>query len=96
MLDRIGAYGISAFTSPDVLAQENEQLRKQLAEREERIAERDERIAQLESQLDLLANKLRLTAKERLLLEQKLRQLQELRRRHPFLVSGQGLLARIR
>lgn len=79
--------------SPDVLAQENEQLRKQLAEREERIAERDERIAQLESQLDLLANKLRLTAKERLLLEQKLRQLQELRRRHPFLVSGQGLLA---
>jgi uncharacterized coiled-coil protein SlyX len=86
--------------SPDVLVQVNERLREQVAERDGRIAERDGqlaerdgRIAQLESQLDLLAKKLRLTAKERLLLEQKLRQLQELRRRHPFLAPGQGLLA---
>ena len=67
------------------LVQENEQLRKQLAER-------DNRITDLESQLELLAKKLQLTAKERRLLEQKLKELQSLRRRHPLLAPGQGVL----
>lgn len=79
--------------SPDVLVQENERLREELAERDKLISEREERIAALESQLDLLAKKLQLTAKERLLLEEKLRQLRELGRRHPLLDPGQGVLA---
>jgi transposase len=70
----------------DALLHENEALRSALAER-------DERIARLESQLDVLAQKLKLTARERQLLEQKLKQLQALRRRHPLLAEGQGLLA---
>lgn len=71
--------------SPDALLQENEELRQQLAER-------DDRIAELESQLDQLAKKLQLTAKERRLLEQKLEQLRALGRRHPHLAPGQGVL----
>jgi len=71
--------------SLDMLVQENEALRKQLVER-------DERIAELESQLDVLAKKLHLTAKERKLLEQKLAELRSLRRRHPHLDPGQGVL----
>lgn len=76
----------------DALLHENEALRGALAAREEQLAERDERIASLESQLDLLAQKLKLTARERLLLEQKLKQLLALRRRHPLLAEGQGVL----
>jgi len=70
--------------SIDVLLQENAALRSGLAER-------DERISDLEIQLELLAKKLRLTARERGLLEQKLKQLQAMRQRHPYLDPGQGL-----
>ena len=76
----------------DVLVQENEVLRMQLVERDERLAEREGRIADLESQLELLAQKLELTAKERRLLEEKLQQLRALRRRHPLIDPGQGVL----
>lgn len=78
--------------SRDALLRENEQLRSQLFERDEQLAERDSRIAELESQLDVLAQKLQLTAKERKLLEQKLAALCALRRRHPLLAPGQGVL----
>lgn len=78
--------------SLDALVQENEVLRKQLAEHVGQLTERAERIAELESQLELLAKKLQLTARERKLLEQKLEQLVALRRRHPLLDPGQGVL----
>jgi len=71
--------------STDMLVRENERLHEQLVER-------DGRIAELESQLDLLASKLLLTARERKLLEQRLKELQRLRRRHPLLDPGQGVL----
>jgi transposase len=75
-----------ASMSLDVLLRENDALRKELTER-------DSRIADLESQLDVLAKKLKLTARERQLLEEKLKQLQALRRRHPYLDPGQGVFA---
>jgi len=77
----------------DALLQENAALRRELAARTGQVTERDSRIADLESQLEVLAKKLQLTARERQLLEQKLKHLQALRRRHPFLDPGQGLLA---
>lgn len=76
----------------DALQRENESLRRELAERDDQLAEREERIARLQSQLDVLAQKLKLTARERQLLEQKLKQLLALRRRHPQLAEGQGIL----
>lgn len=93
--------------SANALLQENEALRRELAARDEqvaerdahiaegesRIAERDSRIADLQSQLEVIAKKLQLTARERQILEQRLKQLQALRHRHPFLDPGQGLLA---
>jgi transposase len=71
--------------SVDALLEANEALRNQLADR-------DSRIADLESKLELLAKKLKLTARERELLAKKLKQLAALRRRHPHLAPGQGLL----
>ena len=71
--------------SLDTLVRENEALRKQLVER-------DGLIAELESRLEVLAKKLELTAKERKLLEQRLKDLQRLRRRHPLLDPGQCVL----
>src|SRR5690606_6531643 len=76
----------------DALLHENEALRRALAERDGQLAEYEERIAKLESQLDVLARKLKLTARERMLLEQRLKQLLALRHRHPLLAEGQGVL----
>lgn len=74
------------------LLQANEALRAQLEERDSRLAERDTHIASLESKIEQLAKKLLLTVRERELLAQKLKQLEALRRRHPTLAPGQGLL----
>lgn len=85
--------------SPAALLQENATLRVQLAERADQLAERDAqlserdlRIAELEAQLEQLAKKLKLTAHERELFLRKLEELKALRRRHPLLAPGQGVL----
>lgn len=90
-LERSSAKCITEGMSVEALQQAYETLRTKLVERQEQLAERDSRIVVLESQLGLLAKKLELTTRERELLAQKLKQLEALRRRHPYLDPGQGV-----
>lgn len=92
MLERAKRDGIFGSMSLDVLLRENEVLREELAQLGEQLVERNERVADLEEQLTELAKQLELTARERALLAAKLEELHRLRRAHPFLVPGQGLL----
>lgn len=84
-MDRAGDDGTLSSMSVDALLRENEALREELAAR-------DRRLAELEQELAALTKKLELTAKERALLESKLRELQALRQRVALLAPGQGVL----
>jgi len=78
--------------SPDVLFQQNEALREQLAERDVDVAERDAQIVTLEEELAILAKKHAVTVKERDRIAQMLEKLRALRAFRPTIEPGQGLL----